>query len=157
MSKVNSLCSYFRWNNPRLLKSTEIPLGRRDVPLSTFWRSLGLVCSTKILNGSREAKIIYQYSMGSYMKRELNWNYSDNEVYYTACSLLVILNNVCSKLHCQKGLIPFSFQIRSALQWRGGTRSTSASMSLTISSFGSTWDWGVRLQGILSQVQMNKS
>jgi len=26
------------------------------------------------------------------------------EVYYTACSLLVILKKMCSKLHCQKGL-----------------------------------------------------
>ena len=34
-------------------------------------------------------------------------------VYYTACSLLVILKNSCSKLHCQKGfyLNPFSYKI----------------------------------------------
>ena len=30
---------------------------------------------------------------------------SGNEVYYTACSLLVILKNSCRKFHCQKVLI----------------------------------------------------
>ena len=30
---------------------------------------------------------------------------SGDEVYYTACSLLVVLKNSCSKLHCQKVLI----------------------------------------------------
>ena len=36
-----------------------------------------------------------------------------NEVHCTACSLLVILKNSCSKLHCQKGFdaILFSYQI----------------------------------------------
>ena len=49
---------------------------------------------------------------GAYMKRELNLNFSGNEVYYTAFSLPVILKNSCSKLHCQKGfdLVPFSYQ-----------------------------------------------
>ena len=39
---------------------------------------------------------------------------SGNEVYYTACSSLVILKNSCSKLHCQKGfkLKPFFYKIR---------------------------------------------
>ena len=37
------------------------------------------------------------------MKRELNYNLSDKEVYYTACSLLVILKNSCSQLHSQRG------------------------------------------------------
>ena len=36
------------------------------------------------------------------MMRESNWNLSGNEVYHTAYSLLVILKNVCSKLHWQK-------------------------------------------------------
>ena len=38
------------------------------------------------------------------MKRELNKNRSVDEVYYTACSLLVILKNSFNKLHSQKGL-----------------------------------------------------
>ena len=37
------------------------------------------------------------------MKGELNQNLSGNVFYYTACSLLVILQNSFSKLHCQKG------------------------------------------------------
>ena len=37
---------------------------------------------------------------------------SGSEVYYTACSLLVILKNSCSKLHCQKVSIWFPFHIR---------------------------------------------
>ena len=37
------------------------------------------------------------------MKRERNVNLSGNEVYHTACSLLVIFKNSCSELHCQKG------------------------------------------------------
>ena len=49
---------------------------------------------------------------GFYMKRDLNYNLSGNEVYYTACSLLVMLKNSCSKRHCQKGnLNPFSYKI----------------------------------------------
>ena len=39
----------------------------------------------------------------SYTKRQLNSNLSGNEVYYTACSLLVILNNSFRRFHCQKG------------------------------------------------------
>ena len=42
------------------------------------------------------------------MRRELN----GNKVYYTACSRLVILKNLCSKLYRQKVLIQFPFQIR---------------------------------------------
>ena len=37
----------------------------------------------------------------SYIKRGLNYKLSGNEVDYTACSLLVILKNSCSKLHRQ--------------------------------------------------------
>ena len=36
-----------------------------------------------------------------------------NEVYYTACSLLVISKNFCSKLHRQKGFIESSFYVPS--------------------------------------------
>ena len=39
-----------------------------------------------------------------YMKRELNSNLSSNEVYYTACSLLVILQISCNQLHHPKVL-----------------------------------------------------
>ena len=51
--------------------------------------------------------------VGSCMKEVLNQNLSGNEVYYTAYSLLVILKNFCSTLHCQKvfDLIPFSYKI----------------------------------------------
>jgi hypothetical protein len=47
------------------------------------------------------------------MERELNSNLSGNEFYFKACSLLVMLKNSCSKLHCQKGfdLVPFSYKI----------------------------------------------
>ena len=37
------------------------------------------------------------------MKRELNHNLSGNEVSFTACFLLAMLKNLCSKLHRQKG------------------------------------------------------
>jgi hypothetical protein len=38
---------------------------------------------------------------------------SGNEVYYTACSLPMILTNSCSKLHRKKGfnLVPFSYEL----------------------------------------------
>ena len=50
---------------------------------------------------------------GSHIKRGLNQNLSGNEVNYTACSLLVTLNNLCSKLHRQNffDLIPLSCKI----------------------------------------------
>ena len=46
---------------------------------------------------------------------------SGNEVYYTASSLLVILKNSCSKLHCQKffKLKSFSYQILGLGSGRG--------------------------------------
>ena len=36
-------------------------------------------------------------------EEEIQLKLSGNKVYYTACSLLVILKNSCSKLHRQKG------------------------------------------------------
>ena len=47
------------------------------------------------------------------MLKEIKLNLSGNEVYYTVCSLLVILKNPCSKLHYQRGfdLNPFSYKI----------------------------------------------
>ena len=55
-----------------------------------------------------------KYDCESYIKGKLDENLSGNEVYYTACSLLVTLKNVCSKLHCQQVLnvIPLSCKIR---------------------------------------------
>ena len=41
---------------PLLLDLTEVPRLLRDVPLSTSVSVGSAVCSTKILNGSREAK-----------------------------------------------------------------------------------------------------
>ena len=51
--------------------------------------------------------------LGSCMKRVINQNLSGNEVHSTACSLLVISKNLCSKLHCEKGfeLVLFSYKI----------------------------------------------
>ena len=46
------------------------------------------------------------------MKRQLKSNLSGNEVYYTSCSLVVILKNSCSKLDRQKVLIQFPLHIR---------------------------------------------
>ena len=47
------------------------------------------------------------------MKREIIQNLYGNELYNTACSLLVISKNSCSKLHYQKGFDStiFSYQI----------------------------------------------
>jgi hypothetical protein len=50
------------------------------------------------------------------MKRESNQNFSGNEVYYTACSLLVISKNSCSKLHCEKKKINSPFMSNSTTE-----------------------------------------
>ena len=42
---------------------------------------------------------------GFYTKMLLNYFLGGNEFYYTACSLQVISNNSCSKLHYQTVLI----------------------------------------------------
>ena len=57
---------------------------------------------------------------GTCMKRESNSNLHGNEVYSTACSLLVALKNFYSKLQCQQGfnLIFFSFKDRRKSGWR---------------------------------------
>ena len=46
------------------------------------------------------------------MWKEIEALLSGNEVYYTACSLLVIFKKSCSQLYCQIGLIHFHFYIR---------------------------------------------
>ena len=48
-----------------------------------------------------------------YMERELGWYLSGNEVYFTACSLLVMWKNLCSKLNYHRGLnlVLFSYKI----------------------------------------------
>ena len=53
------------------------------------------------------------------MERGLNQNLSGNGDYYTACSLLVILKNLRSKLHFQKDFnsIAFSYKIRLGQGW----------------------------------------
>ena len=46
--------------------------------------------------------------------KKIGLKLSDDEVYYTTCSLLVILTNLGSNLHCQKGLnLILFFHIRS--------------------------------------------
>ena len=51
---------------------------------------------------------------------------SGNEVYYTARSLLVILENSCGKLHCQKVVIQFRLHMR--LSKRGLARAKGATV-----------------------------
>jgi len=48
-----------------------------------------------------------------YKKIKSNQNLSGNEIYYTACSLLVISNNLVCKFDCRKGsdLIFFSYEM----------------------------------------------
>ena len=46
-------------------------------------------------------------------EKRIRFRLDGNEIYYTACSLLVILKNSCSKLHCQKVLIEFPFHTSS--------------------------------------------
>ena len=41
-----------------------------------------------------------------------NLKLSGNELHYTTSSVLVIVKNLCSQLHCQNFLILFSFHIR---------------------------------------------
>jgi len=47
-------------------------------------------------------------------ENSLNLKLSCNKVYYTACSLLVMYKNSCSKPHCRDGFdsIPFSCQMQ---------------------------------------------
>jgi hypothetical protein len=46
-------------------------------------------------------------------EKRIKLNLSGNELYHTACSVLVILKNLCSKLHSQTGFnfILFSLKI----------------------------------------------
>ena len=47
-----------------------------------------------------------------YMKRELNQNVSGNEVQYTNSSIFTLTNMPCSKLHCQKVVTRFPFNMK---------------------------------------------
>ena len=58
------------------------------------------------------------------MKRESKIQHDGNEVYYTACSLLVMRKHSCSKLRCQKGLIQFPLHTK-----LGGTLSAQTTTS----------------------------
>ena len=53
--------------------------------------------------GGQGSKVANQ--KGVLHEKEFKLKLSGNEVYYTACSLLAILKNSCSKRHCQKVLI----------------------------------------------------
>ena len=60
---------------------------------------------------------------GGILYEKKSQNLSGNEVYYSACSLLVILKNSCSQLHFQKGfhLIFSSHNVGQALSSEHGT------------------------------------
>ena len=61
------------------------------------------------------------------MKREFNSNLSGNEVYYTACSSLVISKNSCSKLHRHNVLIQSPFHAKSHEPWKSLRKGRGAS------------------------------
>ena len=54
------------------------------------------------------------FVLGISYEKAFKLKFSGNEVHYTACSLLVTLENSFSKLHCQKVLIekPFHMKFR---------------------------------------------
>ena len=58
---------------------------------------------------------------GICMKRELSQNLIGDEIHHTACSLLVILTNLCRKLHRQKDSSVFAFSYKIG-RWRAGLR-----------------------------------
>jgi len=60
------------------------------------------------------------------IKRSLNQNLAGNQVYYTACSSLVI-NNSCSKLHCQKDFNLILVSYKGWVQRRAWMRPAEAS------------------------------
>jgi hypothetical protein len=71
------------------------------------------------------------------MKRELNQNLSGNEIYYTACSLIVTLNNSCSKLHCHETVLQFYPHIRvSAIRGHEFSGVRTQGSGCTVSVFG---------------------
>jgi hypothetical protein len=49
------------------------------------------------------------FHLRSHVKRKLDLDVSINEVYYTACYLLVILKDSCGELDCQEGFDPIFF------------------------------------------------
>jgi hypothetical protein len=63
-----------------------------------------------------------QARRGPHMKQKLDFNLSGDEVYHTACSLLVMCKNSCGKLHRQKrfDLVIFLYHITSGIGpfWR---------------------------------------
>jgi hypothetical protein len=53
----------------------------------------------------------------SYLRRELNYNLSGKEVYYTNSLILPLKNMLCSKLHCPKLFKKISFRVKSRCRW----------------------------------------
>ena len=89
----------------------------------------------------------------AYMERELeresNSSLPGNEVYYTACSLLVIFKNSCIELYCQKGFNSILFLYESTLS-RRGVSTLSRKGEITLSGvirkgehLGVQWEIGV--------------
>ena len=107
---------------------------RAEAPSAAAWTTSGgtapashtMWCSTPA--GSHRSSVHSTCNLYKNEKKS-NENISCNEVYYTACSLLVILKNSCSKVHCQKGfnLIFYSYEIRRKRRWE--QTSSSRSMS----------------------------
>ena len=54
-------------------------------------------CGGRVGASGLDVKILYD--------KGIKLKLSDSEVYYTECSVLVVSNHSCSKLHCQKILI----------------------------------------------------
>ena len=90
---------------PHLLRGVRTGCEPQSHLLHPAPRRLRTGCESRHLILSRRPLLAGRISRTRrlYMKRKLNRNLSGNEVYYTASSSLVILNDSCSKLHCRKG------------------------------------------------------
>ena len=83
-----------------------VPRRCRSTPISCRSSGPYVVCPLSARTGNCVQTVVPQSFI---LKSKL----SGDEVYYTACSLLVIPKHSCSKLHCQKAfeIIPFSYKI----------------------------------------------
>ena len=81
---------------------------QRTIPSSSLFyitREPGVECYKSLCALNKSAprnRTVPSHPLQSYMSSDLNYIVSGNEVYYTACSLLAMLKDLCGQIHCQK-------------------------------------------------------
>ena len=102
-----AICFEMDASHPEFGRATSSILGPLHLQQARNLEALGRVALPRPVTDCANADEVH---LQSCMRRELSGKISGNKFCSTACSLPVILKNLCSKIHCQEGfdLVLFS-------------------------------------------------